>query len=133
VGYSGQLAKIVTSVDAQGQLTADYRVGSETLPTDITLSTGGLSSTTTISKKELDYSSSLSSRDCIPGTSGTLTVTLNQAPQEAISVLWNNSTGLIFGPDSFVGTTAQAQFRIDDDTSSSGHVSVNIGGVIKSL
>jgi len=132
-GYSGQLEKVTTSVDAQGQVTADYRVGLETLPTDITLSTAGLSSTTTISKKELDYSISLSSQDFTPGTSGTLTVTLNQAPQEAISVVWNNSAGLIFGPDSFDGTTAQAQFRIDDETSSSGHVSVNIGGVVKSL
>lgn len=132
-GYSGQLEKVTTAVDAQGQVTADYRVGLETLPTEITLSTGGVSSTTTISKKELDYSISLSSQDFTPGTSGTLTVTLNQAPQEAISVVWNNSAGLIFGPDSFDGTTAQAQFRIDDETSSSGHVSVNIGGVVKSL
>lgn len=132
-GYSGQLEEVTTAVDAQGQVTVDYRVGLETLPTDITLSTGGVSSTTTISKKELDYSISLSSRDFTPGTSGTLTVTLNQAPQEAIGVVWNNSAGLIFGPDSFDGTTAQAQFRIDDETSSSGHVSVNIGGVVKSL
>ncbi|MDQ7986247.1 Ig-like domain-containing protein [Pseudomonas sp. G34] len=132
-GYSGQLEKATTSVDAQGQITADYRVGLETLPTDITLSTGGLSSTTTINKKELDYSISLSSRNFIPGTSGTLTVTLNQAPQEAISVAWSNTAGLIFGPESFEGTTAQAQFRIDEETSSSGHVSVNIGGVVKTL
>ncbi|MDT9111082.1 hypothetical protein, partial [Escherichia coli] len=73
-GYSGQLEEVTTAVDAQGQVTVDYRVGLETLPTDITLSTGGVSSTTTISKKELDYSISLSSRDFTPGTSGTLTV-----------------------------------------------------------
>lgn len=132
-GYSGQLEEVITAADEQGQVTAEYRAGLETLSTDVTLSTGNVNSKTTISKKALDYSISLSSTNFTPGTSGTVTVTLNQAPQEAIDVIWNNSTGLIFGPDAFEGTTAQAQFRVDDETSSNGHVSVNIGGVIKDL
>lgn len=132
-GYSGQLEQVSTSADAQGKVTAEYRVGLETLPTDITLSTGNVNSRTTLNKKALDYSISLSSTNFTPGTSGTVTVTLNHAPQEAIGVIWNNSTGLIFGPDTFEGTTAQAQFRVDDETSSNGHVSVNIGGVVKDL
>lgn len=133
MGYSGNLEKSDYAVRGDGLVTAEYKVGLETIPTDITLSAGDVTSTLTIEKKPLDYTLALSSSSFKPGDIGTVTVTLNQAPQSAMDIVWNNSGGAVSGVDSIEGTTAQAQFRIDDEMASDGHVSVNIGGVIKDL
>lgn len=133
LGYSGNLEKSDYVVGSDGLVTAEYKVGLETVPTDITLSAGDVTSTLTIQKKELDYTLSLSSQSFKPGDIGTVTVTLTQAPESAMDVVWNNSGGAVSGAQTIEGTTAQAQFRIDDEMASDGHVSVNIGGVIKDL
>ncbi|WP_218224504.1 hypothetical protein [Pseudomonas sp. PIC25] len=132
-GYSGELQRADSSVGLGGKVTAEYTVGRETLPTEIILSTGGVNSQVVIEKKALELTASLSAGQFSPGQTGTISVTLNQAPQEPLEVNWNNSAGSISGPAVVTGTTVQAQFKIDNDVATDGHIAVSIGGVSKDL
>jgi hypothetical protein len=132
-GYSGDLDKVVTQVDAQGVATAQYRVGLETLPTDVSLSAGAVAEKTTVEKKAFDFTATLSASSFEPGSSGVVTVTLSEAPEEALDINWSNSSGPVSGPAVTQGTTMQASFQVGGDSSSDGHVAVNIAGVVKDL
>ncbi|NMY42812.1 LamG domain-containing protein [Pseudomonas sp. WS 5013] len=133
ITYSGDLERSDLVVGSDGTAKAVYRAGLETLPTDITLTADDVESKVTIEKKALDYTLSISANTLTPGSVGTVTATLNQAPQSAIDAIWSNSGGAISGPELVEGAVVQAQFRIDDEVSSDGHISVNIGGVTKDV
>lgn len=132
-GYSGDLDKVETQVNAQGVATAQYRVGLETLPTDVSLSAGAVAQKATVEKKAFDFTASLSASNFAPGSTGVVTVTLSEAPEEALDINWSNSSGPVSGPDVTQGTTMQASFQVGGDSSSDGHVAVNIAGVVKEL
>ncbi|WP_289532707.1 LamG-like jellyroll fold domain-containing protein [Pseudomonas sp. SO81] len=133
ITYSGDLERSDLVVGSDGTAKAVYRAGLETLPTDITLTADDVESKVTIEKKALDYTLSISANTLTPGSVGTVTATLNQAPQSAVDAIWSNSGGAISGPELVEGTVVQAQFRIDDEMSADGHISVNIGGVTKDV
>lgn len=133
ITYSGNLERSDLAVDGNGTVTAEYRSGLETLPTDITLTAGDVESKVTIYKKTLDYTLAISANSFTPGSIGTVTATLTQAPQSAVDAIWSNSGGAISGPESVSSTVVQAQFRIDDELSTDGHISVNIGGITKDV
>lgn len=60
ITYSGNLERSDLAVDGNGTVTAEYRSGLETLPTDITLTAGDVESKVTIYKKTLDYTLAIS-------------------------------------------------------------------------
>lgn len=133
ITYSGNLDRSDLAVGSDGTVKAVYRSGLETLPTDITLTAGDVESKVTIEKKTLDYSLAISASSFTPGSIGTVTATLTQAPQSAVDAIWSNSGGAISGPELVEGTVVRAQFRIDDEMSTDGHISVNIGGITKDV